>query len=94
MANWDGLFITQWPADRTDEPYLTDEERACIHDTLTKALADSCSVYMQTWHGRHFRHHRGTIRSVDVSKRTLTYADPFGEWTLPVDEITAIHITD
>lgn len=83
QTQWDGLFVSEhaWDSDNDaindPQPMLSAEEKQGILDILIVACDRKCTVFIQSWQGRHFHYHRCTIQGLDWEQRSITYEESF-----------------
>ncbi|MGK7379786.1 YolD-like family protein [Planococcus sp. 1R117A] len=100
---WQGMFLTEhvqllreWAEEdkRMPQPKLDAYDLQLIQEELELALKRRCHVIIHTWKAGKVTRHYGTIVEIDLQTRVLTYADPFKDRTLQVDEIVSINLVD
>ena len=79
---------------KEDRPDLNEWDLEAIHDCLKSASVQNSDIKIKMWRDGHFFYNRGTIESIDLTRRTLELEDPFYLYLLKLDEIVDVTIMD
>ena len=80
--------------ERDPRPDLNEWDLEAIHDCLHLAMLSKADTKIKLWSDGQFIYNRGTIESIDLTRRTLELQDPFYLFSLKLDEIVDVTIMD
>lgn len=79
---------------RDPRPELNEWDLEAIHDCLQLAMTAKSDTEIKLWSNGKFFSCRGTVESIDLSRRVLELDDPFSLLKLNLDEIVDVTIMD
>lgn len=79
---------------REPKPDLDEWDYDAIQHTLDAAYIRKSDTKIIMWRDGQFIYNRGTIESIDLTRRTLELQDPFYLYSLKLDEIVDVTIMD
>lgn len=103
LIKWQGMFLNEHVKmlrdlaeedKRMPQPNLDAYDMHLIQEEMDLALKRQCNVIIHTWRDGKVTRHYGTIQDINVATRILTYADPFKDRTLIIDEIVSVNSVD
>ena len=77
-----------------DRPDLNEWDLEAIHECLNLAMLCRADTKIKMWRDGQFIYNRGTIESIDLTRRTLELDTPFSLINLNLDEIVDVTIMD
>lgn len=103
LIKWRGMMLTEhvtllnewYDEDNQDQkPELDEFDLQLIQEEMELAMKSKCTVKIKSWKDKKYHFHIGTIEKMDLSSRSIVYADPYGEHRLPFDEIVGVLLID
>lgn len=77
-----------------DRPDLNEWDLEAIHECLQLAMLSKADTEIKLWSDGKFFSCRGTVESIDLTRRILELDDPFSLLKLNLDEIVDVTIRD
>ncbi|QUG41297.1 YolD-like family protein [Psychrobacillus sp. INOP01] len=103
MMKWQGMMLTEHVAmlkeynhelKKNSKPQLDEWDYDAIQHTLDMAIKSKADTKVKLWRDGQFFYKRGTIESIDLTRRTFELDDPFNLLKFNLDEIVDVTIMD